>query len=154
MKEAMMNRQTITLSPSAYWNARRLDNPEQPAVDMIGGMYLTLISVLVTALWTSTGLAGPNQIHEPHPDQADAVYQAEHAVDHAWEVYHGAALGGTIASPALQVKIEQHLHDARTLVIEAQEAAERGDRRRLKQLVRRINIHTAHAIEGSKERKK
>ena len=79
---------------------------------------------------------------------------AEHAVDDAWEVYHRAALGGTVASPALQVTIEQHLHDARTLVTQMQEAAERGETRQVKLLADQIQIHTSHAIEGSKEHKK
>jgi alpha-ketoglutarate-dependent taurine dioxygenase len=69
-------------------------------------------------------------------------------------VYHRAALGGTVASPALQAEIEQHLHEARTLVTRAQEAAERGDRRQVDRLVGQVNIHTTKAIEGSKERKK
>ena len=84
----------------------------------------------------------------------EAVHEAEHSVDHAWEVYHRAALGGTVASPALQAEIEQHLHEARTLVTQAQEAAERGDKRQVERLVGQINIHTSQAIEGSKEQKK
>jgi len=89
-----------------------------------------------------------------HPESAKAVHQTEHDVDRAWEIYHCAALGGTIASPALQAEIEQHLHEARTLVTRAQEAAERGNRRQVKRLVGEIKIHTSQAIEGSKEQKK
>lgn len=90
----------------------------------------------------------------PYPAQAKAVHEAEHSVDRAWEIYHRAALGGTVASPALQADIEQHLHEARTLVTQAQEAAERGDRRQVERLVGEIKIHTSQAIEGSKEQKK
>jgi hypothetical protein len=82
------------------------------------------------------------------------VHEAEHDVDQAWEVYHRAALGGTVASPALQADIERHLHEARTLVTQAQEAAERGDKRQVDRLVGEIKIHTIKAIEGSKEQKK
>lgn len=100
-------------------------------------------------------LAGPMDLaSHPHPEHAKAVHEAEHAVDHAWEVYHRAALGGTVASPALQAEIEQHMHEARTLIAEAQEAAERGDKRQVQRLVGQIKIHTSHAIEGSKEQKK
>ena len=100
-------------------------------------------------------LAGPiDPARHPHPEQAKAVHEAEHTVDHAWEVYHRAALGGTVASPALQADIEQHLHEARTLITQAQEAAERGDKRKLERLVGQIKIHTSQAIEGSKEQKK
>lgn len=100
-------------------------------------------------------LAGPiDPARHPYPEQAKAVHEAEHSVDHAWEVYHRAALGGTVASPALQADIEQHLHEARTLVTQAQEAAERGDKRQVDRLVGEIKIHTSQAIEGSKEQKK
>ena len=99
--------------------------------------------------------AGPiDQARHAFPEQASAVHEAEHHVDHAWEVYHRAALGGTVASPALQADIEQHLHEARTLVTKAQEAAERGEKRKVNRLVAKIKIHTSQAIKGSKEQKK
>ena len=69
-------------------------------------------------------------------------------------MYHRAALGGTVASPALQADIEQHLHEARTLVTKAQEAAERGEKREVNRLVAKIKIHTSQAIKESKEQKK
>ena len=89
-----------------------------------------------------------------YPQQARAVHQAEHDVDHAWEVYHRAALGGTVASPALQADIEQHLYEARTLMTEAQEAAERGEKPEVDRLLAKIRIHTSQAIKESKEQKK
>jgi ferritin-like metal-binding protein YciE len=103
----------------------------------------------------AAALAGPiDSARHPHPQGAKAVHDAEHEVDHAWEVYHRAALGGTVASPDLQAQIEQHLHEARTLVTQAQEAADRGDSRKVKRLVGEIKIHTTQAIAGSKEQKK
>ena len=106
-------------------------------------------------LGAASVLAAPTDpAYHLHPESAKAVHQTEHDVDHAWEIYHRAALGGTIASPVLQAEIEQHLHEARTLVTQAQEAAERGNRRQLKRLVGEIKIHTSQAIEGSKEQKK
>ena len=120
--------------------------------------YITMIivatgfSVLLYAVDVQAGPMDPSR--HPHTDKIEMAHDAEHAVDHAWEVYHRAALGGTIASPALQVEIEQHLHEARTLVTQAQEAAERGDKRQVERLIGQIEIHTSHAIEGSKEHKK
>ncbi|MBH0191218.1 MAG: hypothetical protein HP492_05540 [Nitrospira sp.] len=111
--------------------------------------------VLVALLGASSLHAGP--IDSPghvHRDKAQLVHEANHEVDQAWEIYHRAALGGTVASPALQADIEQHLHEARTLVTEAQEAAERGDERQVENLVKQVRLHTAQAIEGSKEQKK
>lgn len=99
--------------------------------------------------------AGPiEQNTHPYPEAAQAVHEAEHAVDHAWETYHKAALGGTIASPARQAEIEEHLHDARRLVPRAQGAAERGDLREVDALVEQIKTHTNAAIVGSMEHKK
>jgi len=119
--------------------------------------YTTLMMMMYVSalLGASTALASPiDPAHYPHPENAKAVHEAEHAVDHAWEVYHRAALGGTVASPGLQAEIEEHLHEARTLITQAQEAAERGDKRQVERLVSRIKLHTSQAIEGSKEQKK
>ncbi len=111
--------------------------------------------VLIALLGASSIHAGP--IDSPghaHQDKAQLVHEADHEVDQAWEVYHRAALGGTVASPALQADIEQHLHEARTLVTQAQEAAERGDERQVKDLLKQVRLHTTQAIEGSEEHKK
>ncbi len=111
--------------------------------------------VLMALLGASSLYAGP--IDSPghaHQGKAQLVHDANHEVDHAWEVYHRAALGGTVASPALQADIEQHLHEARTLVTQAQEAADRGDEREVEELVKQVRLHTTQAIKGSKEQKK
>ena len=111
--------------------------------------------VLIALLGASPLHAGP--IDSPghgHQDKAQLVHEVNHEVDQAWEVYHRAALGGTVASPAVQAEIEQHLHEARTLVTQAQEAAERGDERQVEDLVKQVRLHTTRAIEGSKEQKK
>ena len=111
--------------------------------------------ILIALFGASTLQADPiDPARHPQQDKARMVHEAEHDVDQAWEIYHRAALGGTVASPALQAEIEQHLHEARTLVTQAQEAAERGNRRQVKRLVGEIKIHTSQAIEGSKEQKK
>ena len=115
-----------------------------------------VLSICFTAtIIAFPALPGPiDPARHPHPEQARAVHMAEHDVDRAWEVYHRAALGGTVASPALQADIEQHLHEARTLVTKAQEAAERGEKREVNRLVAKIKIHTSQAIKESKEQKK
>ncbi len=111
--------------------------------------------VLIAVLGASSLHAGPiDSTGHAHQDKAQLVHEANHEVDHAWEVYHRAALGGTVASPALQADIEEHLHEARTLVTQAQEAAERGDDRKVEDLVKQVRLHTTQAIEGSKEQKK
>ena len=111
--------------------------------------------VLIALLGTSPLQADPiDPGRHPRPENAQAVHDAEHDVDQAWEIYHRAALGGTVASPALQADIEQHLHEARTLVTQAHEAAEQGDERQVQRLVSQVKVHTTMAIEGSKEQKK
>ena len=120
--------------------------------------YMTVVTVVggLAALLSATDVqAGPiDAVRHTHPEKVQLVHEAEHSVDHAWEVYHRAALGGTVASPDLQAQIEHHLHEARTLVTQAQEAAEQGDTRQVERLVGEIKLHTAQAIAGSKEQKK
>jgi len=91
-----------------------------------------------------------------HTDRGtqESIHEAEHAVDRAWETYHAAALGGTLASPTLQTEIELHLHDARTLLSRAQEAAEQQNHEQVHDLVREIHLHTQQATEGSMEHKR
>jgi len=122
---------------------------------MIHGKILLPGIVLIALLGISPLQAGPiDPARHPHPESVKAVHEAEHDVDHAWEIYHRAALGGTVASPALQADIEQHLHEARTLITQAQEAAEQGDDPQVERLVSQVKVHTTKAIEGSKEQKK
>ncbi|MGC3973271.1 MAG: hypothetical protein QM771_02660 [Nitrospira sp.] len=120
--------------------------------------YRTIVTVVggLAALLSAIDLqAGPiDASRHTYPEKVQLVHEAEHSVDHAWEVYHRAALGGTVASPDLQAQIEQHLHEARTLVTQAQEAADRGDAGAVEKLVQQIRTHTDRAIEGSKEQKK
>lgn len=120
---------------------------------LVRALRLVLLAVcIILARWAE---ASPIEASlHPYPQAAQTVHEAEHAVDHAWETYHRAALGGTIASPTLQVDIEQHLHDARALVPRAQEAAERGDAREVESLVERIRSHTNAAVTESMEHKK
>jgi hypothetical protein len=122
---------------------------------MIHGKILLPGIVLLALLGASPLQADPiDPARHPQPVNAQTVHEAEHDVDQAWEIYHRAALGGTVASPALQAEIEQHLHEARTLITQAQEAAERGDEHQVQRLVSQVKVHTNKAIEGSKEQKK
>jgi uncharacterized protein YbjT (DUF2867 family) len=121
-----------------------------------GTLKMLLLSVifLIGLLEASSLQAGPLEpVDHPHQESLRAVHDAEHEVDHAWEVYHRAALGGTVASPKLQADIEEHLHEARTLITQALEAAQRGDEHQVEQLVQQVRVHTTHAIEGSQEQK-
>jgi hypothetical protein len=122
--------------------------------DMRGRTFIVPGTILIILLASLTSMAGPlEQVDHPNQESLSAVHDAEHEVDQAWEVYHRAALGGTVASPKLQAEIEEHLHQARTLIAEAQEAADQSDNHRVEDLVKQVHIHTTHAIEGSKKSK-
>lgn len=112
--------------------------------------------IAVSALFLATHLlAGPlERVDDPHQDSINEVHEAEHDVDYAWEVYHRAALGGTVASPSIQADIEDHLHEARTLITAAHEAAARGDTFHVEQMIKDVRWHTARAIESSKDPKR
>jgi hypothetical protein len=122
---------------------------------MIYGKILLPGIFFIALLGASPLQADPiDTARHPQPEKAQTVHEAQHDVDQAWEIYHRAALGGTVASPALQADIEEHLHEARTLITQAQEAAERGDERQVQSLISQVKVHTTKAIEGSKEQKK
>jgi len=114
-----------------------------------------VLGITFSTLLMATGIqAGPLEpADRPHQESLKAVHEAEHEVDHAWEVYHRAALGGTVATPKLQAEIEEHLHQARMLITQAQEAADQGNQRHVEDLIKQVHIHTTHAIDGSKEPK-
>jgi hypothetical protein len=117
------------------------------------GLLIPAVSV-TTFLGVAVALAGPIELaRHSYQDKTEVVHEVESIVDHAWDIYHQAALGGTIASPALQAEIEQHLHEARTLLSQAQEAVDRGDNGLVERLAGQVKIHTTHAVEGSKEQK-
>jgi hypothetical protein len=64
--------------------------------------------------------------------------QARFAVEQAWETYHDAALGGTLASPAIQTELEMNLHRSRALLAEAYDAEDKGDMRTVKKIILEI----------------
>ena len=106
----------------------------------------------LTSPTSADPLLRPDRGHDVEAIQA--VHKAEHEVDHAWEVFHKAALGGTLASPAVQADVEQALHESRGLLVKAREAADRGDMASLQPLLNRIHALTKRAITESQEHKR
>lgn len=120
----------------------------------------TVLRVFAFGAWALT-LASPvaadpllRPDHGRDMDALQTVHKAEHEVDHAWEVFHRAALGGTLASPAIQTDVEQALHESRGLLVKAREAADRGDRTSLQPILDRIHELTTRAIKESQEQKR
>ena len=84
------------------------------------------------------------------------VYTTTHArlsVEQAWDTYHHAALGGTLASPIVQTELEENLHKSRALLAEAYESEERGDIQKTQMLIQQILKITKKVITKSQELK-
>ena len=80
--------------------------------------------------------------------------QARFAVEQAWETYHDAALGGTLASPAIQTELEMNLHRSRALLAEAYDAEDKGDMKTVKKIIHEIMAIKQKVVNESRERKK
>lgn len=97
------------------------------------------------------GHAGPHV--QPRDSMQASLYRAAKSVDEAWEAFHQSALGGTLVSPALQMKIEQALSESRLLLVEARAAATIGDDRVVFEITKRIG-QLAHQIKEDSQRQK
>ena len=107
------------------------------------------ISLGIDPVWA--GHAGPH-FHPQTPIQA-SLYRADKNVDEAWEAFHQAALGGTLASPAVQTQVEQDLHESRLLLVDARKAARDNDTRAVSALTARIGEISTRIKEKSRRQK-
>ncbi len=118
---------------------------------------LAMLSCLILTLltWgTGPSWADPDRSPTLSPDTIQpSLVLAGRSVDEAWEIFHQAALGGTLASPDVQRKIEQALHAARRLFVDAQEAAQVNDRHTVVALVARIGNLVSQIKEDSRRPK-
>ena len=80
--------------------------------------------------------------------------KARFAVEQAWETYHDAALGGTLASPEIQTKLEMNLHKSRALLAEAYDAEDRGDLNTVDKVIVEIMQIKNEVIIESREQKR
>lgn len=115
--------------------------------------------VLILMAWSITWGSGPvwashagPHFHPRSPIQ-EFLYRADKNVDEAWEVFHQAALGGTLASPAVQTQIEQALHASRLLLVDARKAARDNDERVVSLLTARIEKIATQIKDNSRRRK-
>ncbi len=119
---------------------------------------LTLL-ILACMPWSITwgmepgqaGHAGPH-FHPRNPIQ-ESLYRAGKNVEAAWEAFHEAALGGTLASPAIQMRIERDLHESRLLLVDARQAARNNDHRVVSALTTRIEELATRIEEQSRRQK-
>ena len=90
----------------------------------------------------------------PSKETSLTTTQARLAVELAWDMYHHAALGGTLASPTIQTELEMNLHKSRALLAEAYNAEERGDKEATQIMIHQILGLTQKVITESQEQKK
>ena len=83
----------------------------------------------------------------------DLIYQASQATEQAWEEFHAAAIGGTLASPEVQSRIERLLHEARALLMEARKAGRDNQFDSVKILTQKIVLITQNIVQASREKK-
>ena len=108
---------------------------------------------LITFLISLTFLI-PNVIAQSVDDpEIHKLRMAQSKVDQAWDIFHEAALGGTLASPALQTEIETDLHNLRGLLAQSWEAIAAGDRITAANLIERIEQLTDKVADQSRQRK-
>jgi len=110
-----------------------------------------LIGFCIACLLAIPTLGFPGDYDSITPAQSTS--EARIAVEKAWDVYHHAALGGTLASPTVQSQLESNLHQSRALLAEAYEAYERNDQKTAKFLIQKIIQITNTVIAGSQEPK-
>lgn len=117
--------------------------------------YLSLIFMAWSITWgAGPGWAGHAGSHfHPRSPMQESLYLADKNVNEAWEAFHRAALGGTLASPAVQTQIEQALHESRLLLGNARKAARDNDARAVSSLTARIGEISTRIKEKSRRQK-
>lgn len=89
-------------------------------------------------------------------DQEEArglIHQSAQATERAWEEFHSAAIGGTLASPTVQTTIERQLHEVRALLMDARKAEKANQFDLVKSLTQQILEITQNIVQASREKK-
>ncbi|KPK25676.1 MAG: hypothetical protein AMK69_13695 [Nitrospira bacterium SG8_3] len=118
--------------------------------------YLNYLLFILIASWGVGGApalgASPMSTQEQE-EARDLIYQSSQATEQAWEEFHAAAIGGTLASPAVQSNIERQLHESRALLMEARKAARAHQFDLVKSLTEKIIEITQNIVQASREKK-
>ncbi len=109
------------------------------------------LALLMPGLSPSSAQASIEWASEKEATQS--IREAAHATDEAWEEFHTAAIQGTLASPVIQVTIENQLHEARSLLMNARVAQRAHHYQVAKDIVERIKEITQNIIQASRKRK-
>jgi hypothetical protein len=101
-----------------------------------------------------TPVYGDPLMAEQEREEARAlIHRSAQVTEHAWEEFHQAAIGGTLASPAVQSSIEHQLHEVRALLMEARKAARANEFDSVKSLTQTIIRVTQDIVHASQEKK-
>lgn len=115
---------------------------------------LIIFIVFIVTIAGTQAIANPIHVPNHHEREMQSfIHDSAHAVDEAWEAFHRSALGGTLASPAVQVDIELSLHKARELLIKANDSMDRGDKESVVRLSSEIRQITDHVKRESQRKK-
>ncbi|MEO8325282.1 MAG: hypothetical protein ABI618_05490 [Nitrospirota bacterium] len=118
--------------------------------------YLAGILFLTVLLWMPGGTpvyGVPLGVTQEKDVAQELIYQSAQATDQAWEEFHAAAIGGTLASPTVQSTIERQLHEARALLMEARMAERDNQFDSVKILTQKIMQITQNIVQASREKK-
>jgi hypothetical protein len=118
------------------------------------------LSAVLLLTYILIGGFGGTPVYGVPPDTAqkqqearNLILQSAQATEHAWEEFHQAAIGGTLASPAVQSMIEGQLHKVRALLMEARKAERAEQFSSVKSLTQNILQITQEIVQASREKK-
>ena len=111
------------------------------------------LTIITWALGGTPAYGVPPSGPEEQKDSRALIHQSAQATELAWEEFHAAAIGGTLASPAIQSSIERQLHQARALLMEARKADRAQQFAEVKSLTQQILEITQNIVQASREKK-
>jgi len=117
------------------------------------GLLAVVVLIMTWALGGTPVYGVPPSAPEGQKESRALIYQSAQATEHAWEEFHAAAIGGTLASPAVQSSIERQLHQARALLMEARKADRAQQFAEVKSLTQQILEITQNIVQASREKK-
>lgn len=119
--------------------------------------FLACALILTILLLGGTGgtpiYGAPPIVPQEQEDARKLIHQSAQATEQAWEEFHSAAIGGTLASPAVQANIERQLHEVRALLMEARKAERAKQFDSVKSLTGKIIQITQNIVQASREKK-
>ena len=115
--------------------------------------YALFLTMMTSAADGTPAYGVPPEATPNQPEARDLILQSAQATEHAWEEFHSAAIGGTLASPAVQSNIERQLHEARALLMEARHAERANRFDSVKTLTQSILRITQNIVQASREKK-